>query len=387
MRIPLPGRKIGLSVQPSFLIMAAVLGWYADAGDAALLWTLAVALSVLAHELGHAFTIVGFGSGADIVLHGFGGSTRARQGDAFKTWQRCLIQASGCIMGLTLAGLTAKAVDAHLTSSSNALFLLAAMSRVNLYFSLFNLLPVQPMDGGVLLRTILQSSLGLRGLKISHAVGLATAGLVAAGFWLVGARYNALIAALFAAGAYRSLRHSLTLTPQDEDPAFQQDFKSAQELWAGGKREEAVRRLVDLRQRAQAGLIYRAATEQLGRCLFEEKQYGAAYPLLHSLGDQLSFESRLALQTLAFQAGEYEESIKIGNRNFGERPDPFVARDIASAYAACGDPRRAVQWLKTAVRNELPDPAQEVRSRDFDAIRDDPDFEELERSLSGGPGS
>lgn len=389
MRIPLPGSRISLSVQPSFWIIAAVFGWYADHADAgaALLWTLAIALSVFAHEAGHALTIVAFGSGADIELHGFGGTTRARQGEAFKTWQRCLIQASGCITGLALAWLAASAAGSpaglHLTRSSRALYMLIALAKVNLYFSLYNLLPVQPMDGGMLVRTVLQSNLGLRGLRISHAVGLATAVLMAAGFWLLGSRTNALIAAVFAAGAYRSWRESLTLTSQDEDPGLQRDFQSAQELWAGGRREEAVRRLIELRQRARAGLVYRSATEQLGLWLYEDKRYGAAYPLLKSLGDELSFSSRLALQALAFQTRAYEDSIKFGKRNFLERPDPAIASAVASAYAASGDAGQAVRWLKTAVRNGLADPAQELRSRDFDAIRDDPDFQEFERSISG----
>ncbi|MCX5796433.1 MAG: hypothetical protein NTY77_13150 [Elusimicrobia bacterium] len=388
MRVPLPGSRISLSVRPSFWVIVAVFGWYAGHGsaDVALLWMLAIASSVFAHEAGHALTILAFGSGADIELHGFGGTTRARQGEAFKTWQRCSIQASGCITGLALAWLASKAAGAHaglqLTRSPRVLFLLLALARVNLYFSLFNLLPVQPMDGGMLVRTMLQAGLGLRGLRISHAVGLAAAVLMAAGFWLLGSSTNALIAAVFAAGAYRSWRQSLTLTSQDEDPGLQRDFEAAQELWAGGKGEEAVRRLIELRQRAQAGFIYRAATEQLGRWLYEDKRYGAAYPLLKSLGDELSFPSRLALQDLAFRTRAYGESIKLGKRNFLEQPDPGIARDVACAYAASGDAGPAVRWLKTAVRNGLADPAQELRSRDFDEIRDDPDFQEFERSLS-----
>jgi hypothetical protein len=172
------------------------------------------------------------------------------------------------------------------------------------------------------------------------------------------------------------------LTPQDEDPALHRDFKSAQGLWAAGEREEALRRMIDLRKRSQAGLLFRAATEQLGRWLYEEKQYGAAYPLLKSLGDDLPFPSRLALQDLAFRAREFEYSIKLGKRNFAEQHDPLIARDIAAAYAAGGDAYQAVQWLKTALRNGLPEPAQELRSEDFDAVRDDPGFEDVERSLT-----
>jgi Zn-dependent protease len=387
MRIPLPSSRIALNVQPSFVFMAGVLGWYAAGGDvgAVLLWMTAIALSVLAHELGHALSITALGSGADIELHGFGGTTRARRGEAFRTWQKCLVQASGCLVGLALAWLCLLAYRA------GGLILLGAMARVSLYFSLFNLLPVQPMDGGMLVATVLKGAFGLRGLRVAHGIGLAAAVLVAAGFLLLRQSYNALIAAVFAAGAYRSLRQSLTLTAQDEDPTLRAAFLSAQELWAAGRREEALRRLIELRKRAQAGLVHRAATEQLGRWLYEEKQYGAADTLLSSLGEELSFASRLALQALAFKAGRYEQAIKLGKRNFFEQHDPLIACDVAAAYAAGGDAYQAVQWLKTAVRNGLSDPAQELRSPHFDAIRDDPDFGEFERSLQGdgggGPGA
>jgi len=386
-RLNLPGGKVGLAIEPSFWLMAAIFGWYAAGGDLrrTALWVFVIGLSVLVHELGHALSHLAFGSGSDIVLHGFGGTTSPRHAGPGRLWQRCVILASGCAAGLALAALARS--GAGLAQSGGARYVLGAFTAANLYWSLFNLLPVQPMDGGSLLRTLLQAGLGrLRGLRAAHAAGLAAALLMMPVLYLLGGLYNLALAALLAAGEYRSLRRALSFTPQDEDPGLQQEFRAAQDCWAAGRQEEAVRRLIDLRKRSQAGGIHRAATEQLGLFLYEQKQHGAAYPLLKSLGEELSSTGRSALQALAYGRGEYEEAARLGKRLFYEEQDPRAACEVARAYAAGADPAEAVRWLRTALRNGLPDPARELRSAAFDAIRDDPDFEELERSLApGGP--
>src|SRR5712692_9344224 len=68
-----------VSVYPSFLIAAALLGYvWMDAWQTLLIWIGVVFVSVLVHELGHAVVALAFGGRPEIRLEGFGGVTFPR---------------------------------------------------------------------------------------------------------------------------------------------------------------------------------------------------------------------------------------------------------------------------------------------------------------------
>src|SRR6202011_2917389 len=66
---------IPVRVHPMFWLMAVLLGANMTAGrpDLMFFWVLAVFLSILVHELGHALVIRSFGSQPWITLYGMGG--------------------------------------------------------------------------------------------------------------------------------------------------------------------------------------------------------------------------------------------------------------------------------------------------------------------------
>ncbi len=382
------GGRLTVAVQPSFWVVAAVLAAASGVGGVrgTLLLAAVIAVCVLLHELGHAAASLAFGSGADVVMHSFGGSTRSRGADSFKTWQRLAVTASGCGVGLLIALATAPAAVAagalRLTGSADAVFMVRATHLVNLYWSLFNLLPVQPMDGGSLVATVLRARYGLNGARAAHLVGAACAGAAALWFWAQGSVFNAFLIALFAVGEVHAFRRALSLSPADEDEGLRRELAGAQTAWEEGRREEAVRRLVDLRRKTGRGAIHRAATVLLAHALHLRGRERAVYELLKPLRDEdLPFETRLLLQEAALRAGDPGRSLRLGQANFQLRPAPEIASLTAAAYAARGDGRLCAQWLKTAVRKGLAQPRLVLRSRDFDAVRETPEFKDLEGSL------
>lgn len=113
--------------------------------------------SILVHELGHAFAARRFQLGEiDITLHGFGGLTRFKRAPGPK--QGLLVTLAGPFAGLA-AGVVALVATFFVTTGP-AGWLLAEAARINLLWSVFNLLPMYPLDGGsVLFHTL---SLGRR---------------------------------------------------------------------------------------------------------------------------------------------------------------------------------------------------------------------------------
>lgn len=152
------------------------------------LFALMFFFSILVHELGHALTGRRLGlNPRQIVLHGFGGlceygrNPRAKEG--FYT------AAAGPIAGLLLGAVAFVAllvVEGRVPQPVP--WLIQNLLRLTVFWSLFNLLPMWPLDGGhVLWHGLRQRIPGGRAWSITRTVGIGTALLVAAvGYLLPG---------------------------------------------------------------------------------------------------------------------------------------------------------------------------------------------------------
>lgn len=116
-----------------------------------LLWMAVVLVSVLVHELGHAFAFRRFGHRPQITLAAFGGYA---QGTSMLTRREdILVSLAGPLYGLALFG-ALYFLKPYLVATTPGFgpsswnFFLAMMLFVNLWWSLLNLLPILPMDGG-----------------------------------------------------------------------------------------------------------------------------------------------------------------------------------------------------------------------------------------------
>ncbi|MBN1944912.1 MAG: site-2 protease family protein [Bradymonadales bacterium] len=172
-------------VQSSILILLVFYLLLGSGGGApgilsALLFAVVAFASILVHELGHAFMIRRLGLGeSSIILHGLGGLTQWRSMPDRR--QRILVSLAGPAAGLLLGCIT---LVFYLLFGLPDEFLLrvlvVGLLWINLGWSLVNLLPVWPLDGGQVLRTALdnrrrsQVEAAVSSLKVS----MATAGVV-----------------------------------------------------------------------------------------------------------------------------------------------------------------------------------------------------------------
>ena len=181
------GTTITLDFSFVILIVFFVLSDIERAGIRnALLWAPVLLISILVHELAHAAMIgfLGFGP-SQILLQGIGGVTvnerRARP------WQDLLISAAGPISSFLLAGgLYVLFINVGFVRHDPFLLaLLPLLLRANLWWGVFNLMPVVPLDGAGVVRNFLRLFLNERtafviSIWISMITGslLAIAGLV-----------------------------------------------------------------------------------------------------------------------------------------------------------------------------------------------------------------
>ena len=183
---------IPIRVSPFFWLLAIVVGFAfgsgADRPEDAGVIAGCVFLSVLVHELGHGLTARLCGDRPWIVLHGFGGvcvSDRERRSFG----QRMLIVVMGPASGLLLAAgavaLWAVLVAFDVALDPRAELALMMLLILNLIYSVFNLLPIWPLDGGQLVMAVLDRLSPRHGVRRAHILSFLAsgAGAAIAGIW------------------------------------------------------------------------------------------------------------------------------------------------------------------------------------------------------------
>ncbi len=145
-----------VTVQWFFWIVMALIGGAANARTpesfrVVLIFVLCGFVSILAHELGHAYFQRKYGGRSRIVLHGFGGFAQSE--GMFGRKQSLIITAAGPAVSLALGGIFWLIYKNSPTLEMNPYFVvsLLIMMRINLFWGLLNLIPVLPLDGGRLL--------------------------------------------------------------------------------------------------------------------------------------------------------------------------------------------------------------------------------------------
>lgn len=166
---------IPVVVQVSFFLAAAFLGTTHDLADLPE-WVAVVFVSIVAHEMGHALMFRAFGVRSRIVLHLMGGVTIAEDSAALSPGRLSAMAVAGPGVGLAL-GLLTFALSRALgtpTPGGSADTVVHDVLFVNVAWSLVNLLPIHPLDGGQLLRQALGVVLPRRVEIATQAVSLLT---------------------------------------------------------------------------------------------------------------------------------------------------------------------------------------------------------------------
>ncbi len=177
---------IPVRVHPLFWLMSLlVVGLGQTTGVALILGLLVVFVSILVHELGHAFVMRYYGERARVVLYLMGGLAISGGDDVWdlgyrqrarSPQQQIIISFAGPLAGFLLAAITAAIVylaggriildwfvfiplffvdfPNGIGPSDAAMFTLNILMFVNIYWGLLNLLPVYPLDGGQIARQV-----------------------------------------------------------------------------------------------------------------------------------------------------------------------------------------------------------------------------------------
>lgn len=210
--------------------VAEISGGRLSIGVLLLIWTLAVTISILVHEFGHALAFRFYGAQAHVVLYQFGGLAIPHEqfgyGYGGERWQQpgprivTLIAGPGAqfllgigvMVGVHLAGYRLWnplpfvpwldfLEEGRMLSSLPFFMLVYSLSASSIWWALLNLIPVYPLDGGQIAREAISIFQPREGIRYSLILSVAAGG--AAALWGF-TRKDPFLGIMFALLAYQS---------------------------------------------------------------------------------------------------------------------------------------------------------------------------------------
>lgn len=368
------GRKIPITIYPFFWVIAGLIGWiYSSSLVGMLIWIGIIFISVLIHEMGHALTAIFFGKKPKIDFIAMGGVTSYQVG-GLSYGKQFLIVFNGPLFGVFLAcaawGLSFFFVEAPL-----AFRVLKVTMIVNIFWSVVNLFPVLPLDGGQLLRIAMEGWLGIRGLKLSFLIGMLISLAFALFFFAWGAFLLGALFFLFAFQSYDTWKKTKGMSEEDRDEHLKKMVMMAESALKAGREEEGEELLHSVKDQTKKGMLHTVATEYLAKIAYNKGNKKEAYEMLRSIEDHLSDDALCLLHDLAYENKNYPLVVKLSSLAFQHKESQKVALYNAYAYASQGEAEPAGGWLKKAyqmggfpLENVLKDPL-------FDKVRNNPRFQ------------
>jgi Zn-dependent protease len=208
-----------------------------------LAWMFIVFLSALVHELGHALVGRAFGYRPSIALAWLGGHTQTNASEPIPWHKLVVLTAAGPLAGLLLGVGAIVLRQLAGVQAEIPYYLLTLLFGANLFWALFNLLPVPPLDGGHIVRAVATRFLGQTGFLGAQALALVVCLALVAFAVSVREPFIAVFFGLYGLQALRLLvaawRGELKVSSGVAPEPLLQALQQAQAALAAGRLDEA----------------------------------------------------------------------------------------------------------------------------------------------------
>ena len=190
---------VPVSINATFMVVTLLIGLQFREASFVASWVIVVLVSVLIHEWGHVAALRLCGRDSRVELAGLGGMTISEDQAPLRPMASIGVSLAGPIAGLAFGLFTAALLPDP--ASRFAHVLAYQLWFVNIWWSLFNLLPILPLDGGHVALELFEVAARRPGGAVA-AMGAATVGVVGGGLTMFGperANWILLVAALMIA--------------------------------------------------------------------------------------------------------------------------------------------------------------------------------------------
>ena len=418
-----------VTIDISFVVVVALLGYYNGVtARSYVIWLVLVPLSVLVHELGHAVVARTTGARPVITLAGLGGLTSFVPPGRLSRARSVAISVAGPAVGIVIGGVLLAYGRTVGISSPFWSDVTNTTIFTTLGWSVLNLLPILPLDGGNTLRELLPGSPARRAVRAA-AVSVVVAVLIGVAALRFGQVFGALMAAFLVFSNVMTVRSARAESKvdvnqrlvdllwrgdgggavellADQDPASGRaddrpavhPFVRAAVLSAGPDehaRREAARVLDDALRATPVDVL--AVRMTLLSLRAREDWAGARQLIASPLGDAADAAHVLAVQTAAFALGARRDSAELGDAYLARASPPLgdessggggddaaaravIAYNSACGWVAVGEPDRGLDAFRRAAELGFDDLTMVDSDEDLAPLRPLPGYDEA-RSL------
>ncbi len=369
------GKSIPVKVTWPFFVVAALIGFLNSLNlIGTLFWIVVIFVSVLIHEYGHALTSKFFGQRPRIELIAFGGLTYP-EGPKINGFKEFLVILAGPMASLALSFLGFFIFALPEVRSSPYAVYPFLFGFVNAFWTVVNLLPILPLDGGQLMRVICQGIFGFRGYMISAGISIFFAASAVVGFFFIGQLFLGIIFMFLLFQGIEIFKQVRRMGESDFSEEVRKDLSQAELYLAEHNLSEAEKLFRKIKDSAKEGFCFAKASEALAKMAGMKQDYKEVYSLLNPIRNQISFESKKILLKASFEEKDYPLTIEMASVVFQEEPGPIEALLAAKAGVMVGENELAIQFLRVALdlgidKTVIDDPA-------FQKLRQDPLFQKI----------
>lgn len=332
--------RIPVTIHPQFLLLLIFFtGIYQDLSLHGLLYGLIFTCSLLIHELGHGMAARYFGASPQIILEGFGGVTSYSNRMSEK--QNFIVTLCGPLLESILIVIPYFLLKFAYFQHSIWEYYLYLIMKINIFWLLFNLLPIEPLDGGKISRYLLKIFFKEQEEKISNILGM-VAVICGLPYYLLNKSY--IFGCLLAMYGFKYFQDFYTLFRRNRLSPFAL-FNKGREHCENQEIEKAKLIFKKLSKSAD-DYIRILAVETLATLLYNEKEFKQAYRLLLSHCDQLK-NGKSLLCKLAFEEGNFELIARYAHEIYALEPTYEIALLNSKALAQLNHPL-ASGWAITA---------------------------------------
>ncbi|MBS0584739.1 MAG: M50 family metallopeptidase [Verrucomicrobia bacterium] len=374
-------KKFSIRIKPLFFLTAALIGFFISRSPGEiLLWIAMIFLSVLVHELGHALTALAFGQRVQIEFTAFGGVT-VPSGPKLSLGREFVVVFMGPLFGFLMFIAATFVADIPIVNPGLRHFV-QDFRFITLFWTIMNLLPILPLDGGQLLRITLEKFLGFRARKAALYISILFSTMASVIFFLMGLGWFPMGALflIFAFQGVETLRYIKNYSEEDQKEVNREALVAVETLLQTSRQEEAIVHLERLIAETKRGMIYTLAKQYLAKIHFDHSEFQKTYNELLSIEKEITPEAKCILYRSAFVVGDYKKVIELSGDCFQESKTADIALYAAFSHALSKDLKKTLEWLKVVSSFKGIDLQEAMRNEAFDPIRREKAFQEFASS-------
>lgn len=337
--------NIPIYIHPTFWIFLIFFtNFYQDPSIESLICGGVMIMSLLVHEYGHALTAVFFGASPTITLEGFGGRAQY-SGRGITPKQHFLITLNGPLLESSLIAISYYLLKSDVFAGHSYIqYFLYVTMRLNILWCLLNLIPVLPLDGGHLVRYLLERKFGDNGHRISLVIGLACVALVAPYLFYLGFFFFGTLLLIF--GFQNSQLLWILRSSVREHSPFSRYTQGVDAMF--NNEPEKAEKLLKPLLKCKDLQVKHSAMESLAELYFKENEMEKAYDFLLKMDHQSLKGGKCLLCKLAFERENYELVGEYSRDIYDIAPSYDIAILNSKAFAYLKQPAISAAWLVTA---------------------------------------